>query len=68
MSIPSTNPLISFGPGGSKARTSKPVPVVPSFRFHKDGDHAEISEILETDQARVFNLGEIYQYVLCFIF
>lgn len=30
--------------------------MVPSFRFHKEGDHAEISEILETEQGSVFNL------------
>ena len=46
------------GPGGGKGRASKSPQVVPSFRFHKEGDHAEISEILETEQGSVFNMGE----------
>jgi len=41
---------------GGKVRANKTPQVVPSFRFHKDGDHAEISEILEPEQGSVFNL------------
>jgi len=44
-----------LGPGGGKGRVKSPQ-VVPSFRFHKEGDHAEISEILQPEQASVFNL------------
>ena len=46
-------------PGGGK---SKPQASVPSFRFHKSGDHAEVSEVHDSESlacsGHVFNLGE----------
>ena len=46
-------------PGGGK---SKPQASEPSFRFHKSGDHAEVSEVPDTESlacsGHVFNLGE----------
>ena len=42
--------------GGNKSKPSTPV---PSFRFHKSGSHAEISEIKDTDTfGHVLSLGE----------
>ena len=41
--------------GGGKPRAGQSL---PSFRFHKEGDRAEISEILDCDPGNVFNLGE----------
>jgi len=59
-----------LGPGGGKGRVKSPQ-VVPSFRFHKEGDHAEISEILQPEQASVFNLGEdsdhCFVLIICFV-